>query len=141
MKKQTGFKYGKSKALSKNTFKAPKGKVFAGWATKKNGKPVYTNGQKVKNLTSKSGKTVTLYAVWVKAKTYKVKYNANGGKLHKDTKKSYKTGSGLTLKSPTKKGYKFVGWYTDKACKKEKVTAIKPWETGNKVLYAKWKKA
>ena len=140
MKKQTGFKYGKSKALKKNTFKAPKGKVFAGWATSKNGKAKYTDGQQVKNLTSTNGKTVKLYAVWVTPKAYKIKYNAKGGKFIKKVKKTYKSGTGTVLATPTRKGYKFVGWYTDKKCQKGKTTVIKPWTTGNKTFYAKWKK-
>ena len=141
MKKQTGFKYGKTKALSKCTFTAPKGKVFAGWATSKNGKAVYTNKEKVKNLTSKNGKTVTLYAVWVKPKKYSIKYYTNGGTLSKDAPKKYKSGSGCTLAEPVRKGYKFVGWYTDKKLKKGKISLIKPWQTGTVKVYAKWKKA
>ena len=64
MSKQTDFGYNKYKALDKCTFKAPKGKAFAGWATSAKGKVVYKNGQKVKNLTHLNGKTVTLYAKW-----------------------------------------------------------------------------
>ena len=57
--------YGKSVKLTANAFKKSKYK-FAGWATSKNGAVVYKNKAKVKNLTDKSGKTVTLYAVWTK---------------------------------------------------------------------------
>ncbi|MBO7683825.1 MAG: InlB B-repeat-containing protein [Kiritimatiellae bacterium] len=49
------------------------GYKFAGWATKKNGKVAYKNKAKVKNLTATNGKTVTLYAVWNKAKASNVK--------------------------------------------------------------------
>ena len=59
--------YGKSVTLTSNAFKKSKYK-FTGWAKKKGGKVSYKNKAKVKNLTSKSGKTVTLYAVWKKAK-------------------------------------------------------------------------
>lgn len=140
MKKQTGFKYGKSKALSECKFTAPKGKVFAGWSTSKKGKAVYTDEEKVKNLTSKNGKTVTLYAVWVTPKKYTVKYYTNGGTLSKGVSKNYKSGSGLTLAKPKRKGYKFVGWYTDKKFKNGKISVIKPWQTGTVKVYAKWKK-
>ncbi len=67
MKNQTGFTYGKDKALAKNTFKAPKGMVFKGWSKSKNGEATYENGMKVKKLTSENKATVTLYAVWGKS--------------------------------------------------------------------------
>lgn len=44
-----------------------KGYTLVGWATKKGGSVKYKPTQKVKNL-AKSGKTVTLYAVWKKTK-------------------------------------------------------------------------
>ena len=59
--------YGKSVKLTANAFKKSKYK-FAGWAKAKNGKVKYKNKAKVKNLASKNGKTVTLYAVWTKSK-------------------------------------------------------------------------
>lgn len=141
MNKITDVTYGKKVKLTSCTFTAPEGKVFAGWSIKKNGDAVYTDGQKVKNLSQVDGKTVTLYAVWVTPETYKIKYETNGGKLAEGTKKKYKSGTGYTLKNPTRKGYTFVGWYTNKKCTKGKTTVIKPWETGNKTFYAKWKKA
>ena len=64
--------YGKNVTLRANAFTKAKYK-FAGWATKKNGKVAYKNKAKVKNLTDKDGKTVTLYAVWNKAKSGDVK--------------------------------------------------------------------
>ena len=67
--------YGKSVRLTDNAFKRSKYK-FTGWAKKKGGKVAYKNKAKVKNLTSKSGKTVTLYAVWKKAKAGSVKLTA-----------------------------------------------------------------
>lgn len=61
--------YNKSTVLNKNNF-TKKGYTFKGWATSKtdakNGKVKYANKAKVKNLSSKSGAIVTLYAVWKK---------------------------------------------------------------------------
>ena len=48
-------------------------------------------------------------------------------------------GQTVTLKQKAKTGYKFMGWYSDKKYK-NKVTQIKKGTTGNKTLYAKWKK-
>ncbi len=137
----TDVTYTKKVKLPSCTFTAPKGKIFAGWAKKKNGTALYTDGQKLQKLAKKDGQTITLYAVWVKPETYKIKYVTNGGKLKDTAKKKYVSGTGCTLEAPTKKGYKFAGWYTDKKCTKGKITVIKPWETGKKTFYAKWKKA
>ena len=64
--------YGKKVKLTANAFKMS-GYKFAGWATTKDGEVKYKNKAKVKNLTSKNGKTVTLYAVWTKSKSSSVK--------------------------------------------------------------------
>ena len=53
--------YDKAFKLPANKFKKP-GYVFVGWSTKPNGKVVYSDKEKVSNLTDKNGKTVTLYA-------------------------------------------------------------------------------
>lgn len=135
----TSLKYGTSYKLNKNKFKR-KGYTFAGWNTKKNGSgKSYDNQAKVKKLSSKDNGTVTLYAQWKKNK-YTIKYYLNGGKNNKkNPSKYYVTTSTITLKKPTRKGYTFVGWYTDKNFK-HKITKIKKGSTGNLKLYAKWKK-
>lgn len=66
MKAVKNCKYNKTYTLKKNSFKR-KGYTFAGWNTKKDGSgKTYKNKAEVKNLTSKSGGTVTLYAQWKK---------------------------------------------------------------------------
>lgn len=133
MSKQSMAK-GVSTAISKNKF-SKKYYTFAGWKTKANGKgKSYKNEQKIK-LT----KNITLYAQW-KLTKYKITYKLNGGKNAKKnpTAYTYKT-STIKLKNPTRKGYVFKGWYLDKKFKK-KVTVINKGSSGNKTLYAKWKK-
>lgn len=133
MSKQSMAK-GVSTAISKNKF-SKKYYKFAGWNTKANGKgKSYKNKQKIK-LT----KNITLYAQW-KLTKYKITYKLNGGKNAKKnpTAYTYKT-STIKLKNPTRKGYVFKGWYLDKKFKK-KVTVINKGSSGNKTLYAKWKK-
>lgn len=131
------YKYNSKYTLPKTSTKK-KGYDLV-WNTKKNGKGTsYKAGSKITNLTSSSGKTITLYARWVKHQ-YAVTYKLNGGKNGKNPKTYYVTTKTIKLKNPTRKGYKFVGWYSDKKCKK-KVTQIKKGTTGNKTLYAKWKK-
>lgn len=133
MSKQSMAK-GVSTAIAKNKF-SKKYYTFAGWNTKANGKgKSYKNKQKIK-LT----KNITLYAQW-KLTKYKITYKLNGGKNAKKnpTAYTYKT-STIKLKNPTRKGYVFKGWYLDKKFKK-KVTVINKGSSGNKTLYAKWKK-
>lgn len=63
---QTGFTYGKSKKLNGNKF-SKKGYVFVGWNTNKDGSGItYKNASNVKNLTTRNGDTVILYAQWKK---------------------------------------------------------------------------
>ena len=135
----TSVTYGKAYKLKKNTF-TRKGYTFAGWNTKKNGKgTTYKNKASIKNLTATNKKTVTLYAQW-KAVNYKITYNLNGGKNSTKNPKKYTVATKtITLKKPTKKGYTFAGWYSDKKLTK-KVTKIKKGTTGNIKLYAKWVK-
>lgn len=134
------FKYDTAKALNKCKFKAPRGKVFAGWSKTRNGTPVYVNGQSVKNLTTKNGTTVELYAKYVTPKKYKISYVMNGGKQPSKYSKTFKSGTGCTLPKPTKKGYTFAGWYTDSKFKGKKITTVKPWIAKNQKFYAKWVK-
>lgn len=125
--------------LSSNQFKR-KGYTFTGWNTKKDGSgKTYKNKAAIRNLTSTNGKTVTLYAQWKKTK-YTVTYKLNGGKNNSKNPASYYiTTSTKKLQNPTRKGYTFKGWYSDKKCTK-KVTQIKKGSTGNKTFYAKWEK-
>lgn len=132
MSKQNGYT-NSTVTLKKNTFKKT-GYTFAGWNTKKNGKGTsYSDKQKVSNLTG----SITLYAQW-EVPTYKITYKLDGGKNNKNNPSTYKkTTKTITLKNPTKTGYTFKGWYSDKKFK-NKVTSIKKGSTGNKTLYAKW---
>jgi uncharacterized repeat protein (TIGR02543 family) len=71
--------------------------------------------------------------------SYTIDYVLDGGKNSGDNPDTYKaTDESFKLKSPTKKGYKFSGWYTDKECTSDKVTKIKKGTTGKITLYAKW---
>ena len=138
-KQMASVKYGTEVKLTKNGFKRT-GYEFTGWNTKKDGKgKTYKNKAAVKNLTTANGKTVTLYAQW-KLKEYTISYELNGGKNSSKNPTVYtmKTKT-IKLAKPTRKGYKFMGWYSDSACK-NRVTTIESGSTGNVKLYAKWEK-
>lgn len=68
-----------------------------------------------------------------------ITYVLKGGKNNRKNPKNYQTASGVKVCNPSRKGYTFKGWYSDKKMKK-RVTVIKKGSTGNKTLYAKWKK-
>lgn len=109
-----------------------KGYSFKGW---------YSDSRyRTRVKTIKKGTTgkKTLYAKWSK-NSYRITYKLNGGKNTKSNPAKYSITSSVKLKNPSRKGYRFTGWYTDAACKK-KVTAIKKGTTGNKTFYAGWKK-
>ena len=138
------YKLNKGKNNSKNpkkytvtssdiTLKAPtrKGYKFKGWYADSEFK------KKVKKIAKGSTGNKTLYAKWEKV-TYKITYKLNKGKNNSKNPKKYTvTSSTIKLKKPTRKGYKFKGWYADSKFKK-KITKIKKGTTGNKTLYAKW---
>ena len=72
------------------------------------------------------------------AKRYSIKYVLSGGVNAKGNPSSYaKQNKDLVLKAPSRKGYVFLGWYSDKAMK-TRITSVRKGSTGNKVFYAKW---
>jgi uncharacterized repeat protein (TIGR02543 family) len=110
-----------------------KGYAFKGWYAKAKG------GAKLKDsyVIQENAK---IYAQW-EPKKFKILYNANKGKL---TGKKYKT---VTydekygkLQTPTRKGYKFAGWYTKAKGGKKIAANSKVAITRNSNLYARWKK-
>jgi len=130
------MKYNTPKELIKNKF-VRKGYKFDGWNTKKDGSGTpYANKAEVSNLTSTSGKQVTLYAQWSKA-PYTITYNVNGGTFSDIPTTEYTYGKKLSLPKPTKTGYVFGGWYKEETFK-TKISSIKDTQYGNLKLYAKW---
>ena len=110
--------------IAKSPETTKKGYTFVGWYTESS----FTN--KV-TFPYEVTKAQTLYAKWEKNK-YTVQFNTNGGKAVNDMTVS------TIAKSPetTKKGYTFVGWYTESSFT-NKVTF--PYEvTKAQTLYAKW---
>lgn len=110
-----------------------KGYSFTGWYTKKSGGKKVTASTKVT-----STKSHTLYARWTK--TYTLRYHLNGGKNNKKNPTSYtKATPTFRLYAPSRKGYRFVNWYTSNRYQVS-VNKIKKGSTGNRSFYAKWKK-
>ncbi len=112
------------------------GYKFMGW---------YKNKKLTKRATSLHGVSAkgkrTVYAKW-KFSAYRIVYKLNGGKLpasHKKTIKKNKTYKVSKLKKPTRNGYLFKGWYSNKSLTK-KAKIIKGKSSASKrTVYAKWK--
>ena len=69
-----------------------------------------------KNTGSTTGTTTPSTPSTDPAKTYTVRYNANGGSgTMKDTKVTYGTATTLTANAFTRSGYDFVGWFAQRA--------------------------
>lgn len=109
--------------------------TFDGWYTKKK------NGTKISSKTVPTG-NVTYYAHWISNnKKIKLNLNAAKGVCSKSTLTVKYGGKLKGLPEATRKGYRFLGWYTKKSggmkvSASTKTTAVLP----KKVLYAHWAK-
>ena len=106
------------------------GYAFEGW---------YTDSElttEFAGITAETTGDVTVYAKWKKV-VYAVAYELNGGTNHADNAATYEVGKGLTLNAPTREGYTFKGWYTDKEFTTA-ITAIAADAEGDVTVYAKW---
>ncbi len=122
-----GSTYGKLPTLTRD------GYTFAGWFTEQNG------GTKVMADTKvKTAKDHTLYAHWTQ-NIYDVRFDANGGKEAYEPKK---VRYGDTYKEfppePTRIGYEFAGWYTEKDGGNDKPVKVDTKVTASHTLYAHW---
>ncbi len=77
------------------------------------------------------------YAKWT-PEEYTITYNLDGGTNAEGNPPKYDVEDDeIKLSDPTKKGYKFLGWYDEDG---KKVTGIPAGSTGNRVFRAKWEK-
>ncbi len=134
--------YNKAAYLTKNAFKRT-GYTFQGWAKTATGAVVYKNAAAVKNL-SGSGATINLYAKW-KPISYKIAFNANGGKGSMASKgMTYNKAAYLSKNAFTRSGYVFIGWAKSAtgAVAYKNAAAVKNLRStaGTITLYAKWAK-
>ncbi len=80
---------------------------------------------------------IELTALW-DAITYSITYHLNGGTNASSNPTSYTVETQtIYLKSPTRKGYTFSGWYTD-SYYQNRIYEISKWTVGDLNLYAKW---
>ncbi|MBQ2625519.1 MAG: InlB B-repeat-containing protein [Kiritimatiellae bacterium] len=139
------FVYGTAKALTINTFTRT-GYTFVGWATSASATTsAYDDGQSVSNLTTTSGGTVNLYAVW-QANAYTIKFNKNGGTgTMANLAMTYDVAKALTANAFQRVNYKFMGWATSASAttatysNKQSVSNLTATPDGTVNLYAVWK--
>lgn len=70
---------------------------------------------------------------------YSITYHLNGGTNNAANPSVYSSTESVSLLTPTRSGYRFSGWYTESSFE-TKVTGWSAGETGDKSLYAKWRK-
>ena len=122
--------------LPNNAF-SKTGYSFNNWTAKIGGKnQTFTNGQTIKNLTSKDNEELTFYVSW-KANEYTVSFDANGGSVSQSNKKVTYDSSYGTLPTPSRQGYRFVGWFKSDGTEVTSSTTYKT--ASNSTLYAHWK--
>lgn len=129
--------YDVKKELTPNGF-SKTGHTFKGWATSSSGSKVYSDKQEVENLTTENGRTVTLYAKWER-NTYNITYKRNHTNTDAENldlnPKTALYEDEVTLPTPTRTGYTFKGWNTDRNA----ATGVTTWKiVDNITLYAIW---
>ena len=127
-------KYGEAITLLGAVYQRP-GYEQDGWSTVDNGDKVY----ELNDLYT-DNKALQLFPHWKKV-AYTITYVLNGGVNDSENPATYTLddSTGITLKNPTRVGYKFDGWYGTEDYSDSKITKLQvktPY--GNKTLYAKW---
>ncbi len=130
--------WGSEYTLAKNTFTSV-GATFLGWSTSSFSEEAeFKDCATVKNLSSKNGDSVTLYAVWSDNPCHLISYENLNGATHSNPRKFLEKQE-ISLSDASLEGYDFCGWYLTEDFSGEKVTG---WFAGEKTsditLYAKW---
>lgn len=103
--------------------------TFLGW---------YLDDSYTKQITriepGKQNKDITLYANY-SINQYEITFNSNGGTEIESITQSYGTDV-VEPDNPTKEGFRFIGWFTDKSLKEEYTFTTMP--NKNITVYAKW---
>ena len=134
------------------TFKNADGTVLQSGDVEKDTMPVYAGATPTKEqddrytyvfdkwvpeLTSVTGPATYKATYTSTSRVYQVTLNVNDGTIGENVT-DYKYGTAVTLPVPTKKGYKFEGWYDNAEFTGVTVTEISTAATGDKTYYAKW---
>jgi uncharacterized repeat protein (TIGR02543 family) len=112
---------------------AREGYVFRGW---------YTNsdftGVPVTEIPADSVGDRAYYARW-EAVIYRIAYTLNGGINHNSNPLNYTVeSSAVVFRDPSRRGYRFLGWFDNAEFAGDPVTIIPHGSTGDVSVYAKW---
>ena len=137
----TAYVSGATVTVKGNTGSLAKtGYSFGGWNTQPDGNGTnYAAGSGTFTISANT----TLYAKWT-PNQYNINYYDQGGSAFSGSHESgYPTahtyGTSTTLKSATKAGYDFNGWFTTSACTGSAVTSLGATDYTSAInLYAKW---
>lgn len=125
------------KTVQENVSIAAKGHIWTAWTVTV--KPTTAKAGEESRTCSVCKQTEKHQVSKLSQKKYKITYKLNKGKNNKKNPKTYTSAKKVVLKKPTRKGYAFKGWYTDRKCTK-KITSIKKGSKKNYTIYAKWSK-
>lgn len=125
------------KTVQENVSIAAKGHIWTAWTVTV--KPTTSKAGEESRTCSVCKQTEKHQVSKLSQKKYKITYKLNKGKNNKKNPKTYTSAKKVVLKKPTRKGYAFKGWYTDRKCTK-KITSIKKGSKKNYTVYAKWSK-
>lgn len=111
------------------------GYTFAGWYTAKSGGKQITAETTVTTTSNQ-----TLYARWVKGRTFQVNFDPNGGIVMQDSIRVIHSSSYRDLPTPSRADYHFAGWYTAKTGGRRITPTTKVEIFSTQTLYARWTK-
>ena len=107
-----------------------RGYIFNGWYTDK------TTGERVTSSYTPED-DVTIYARWEEKTNYTVVLDPNGGSVTPDEIDVIPNESVGELPTPTREGYKFLGWYTEISGGTQVTSSYIP-QTKISTIYARW---
>jgi uncharacterized repeat protein (TIGR02543 family) len=135
---------GKTTTLSAAVASANASNKSVAWTTSNpkvatvSGGVVTAKGLGTATITARASDGSGVYAQCKVTVGYRITYQLSGGKNNTANPSIYYKEK-ITLKNPSRKGYLFKGWYTDKKYKK-KIKTITAGSAKNLTLYAKWEK-
>ena len=104
------------------------GYEFKGW---------YSNNIKYNDGIWLNKQDIQLIAKW-EIVNYTITYHLDSGYQSEDNIISYTVNDSVTFYEPSKKGFKFLGWFNEETFSGNKVENLPIGTTGNIELYAKW---
>ena len=112
-----------------------RGYRFEGWYADRS-----FTGSKIEKVSRGTAQNLTLYAKWGLA-SFRLTYDPLGGKMPDGVPlvQSFTMNDEIVLKTPTKAGYDFEGWYSENSFSGKRIEKIAKGSSGDKTVFAKWR--